>query len=165
MEPSLSPPWPSASLEASLSFIFSGLRTICYDSVLTQRLYFPGTSVQSSVCTDVYCKALGAFIGQAQEMFKNSTQVLLDCRNQKLLGRAKALDRRCNMVPDNVKELWAEVPQSGKGKKSKPVHKDCHVSRMLLPGLSHHGPTEPTHPPANRAAALLPELTPLSCQD
>uniref|UniRef100_A0A3Q1GAV5 Small nuclear ribonucleoprotein Sm D2 n=1 Tax=Acanthochromis polyacanthus TaxID=80966 RepID=A0A3Q1GAV5_9TELE len=53
---------------------------------------------------------------------KNNTQVLINCRNnKKLLGRVKAFDRHCNMVLENVKEMWTEVPKSGKGKKkSKP---------------------------------------------
>ena len=38
---------------------------------------------------------------------KNSTQVLINCRNnKKLLGRVKAFDRHCNMVLENVQEMW-----------------------------------------------------------
>lgn len=49
---------------------------------------------------------------------KNNTQVLINCRNnKKLLGRVKAFDRHCNMVLENVKEMWTEVPRLGKGKK------------------------------------------------
>jgi small nuclear ribonucleoprotein (snRNP)-like protein len=37
-------------------------------------------------------------------------QVLINCRNNhKLLGRVKAFDRHCNMVLENVKEMWTEV--------------------------------------------------------
>ncbi len=37
-------------------------------------------------------------------------QVLINCRNnKKLLGRVKAFDRHCNMVLENVKEMWTEV--------------------------------------------------------
>ncbi|XP_050019052.1 small nuclear ribonucleoprotein Sm D2-like [Alexandromys fortis] len=66
---------------------------------------------------------------------KNNTQVLINCRNnKKLLGRVKAFDRHCNMVLENVKEMWTEVPKSGKGKKkSKPVNKDRYISKMFLP--------------------------------
>ncbi|XP_037382865.1 small nuclear ribonucleoprotein Sm D2-like [Talpa occidentalis] len=65
---------------------------------------------------------------------KNNTQVLINCRNnKKLLGRVKAFDRHCNMVLENVKEMWTEVPKSGKGKKkSKPVNKDLYISKMFL---------------------------------
>lgn len=49
---------------------------------------------------------------------KNNTQVLINCRNnKKLLGRVKAFDRHCNMVLENVKEMWTELPRTGKGKK------------------------------------------------
>ena len=37
-------------------------------------------------------------------------QVLISCRNnRKLLGRVKAFDRHCNMILENVKEMWTEV--------------------------------------------------------
>merc|ERR1712168_1430767 len=69
---------------------------------------------------------------------KNNTQVLINCRNhKKLLARVKAFDRHCNMVLENVKELWTEVPKTGKGKKkSKPVNKDRYISKMFLRGDS-----------------------------
>ncbi len=36
--------------------------------------------------------------------------MLINCRNNhKLLGRVKAFDRHCNMVLENVKEMWTEV--------------------------------------------------------
>ena len=47
---------------------------------------------------------------------KNNTQVLINCRNnKKLLGRVKAFDRHCNMVLEGVKEMWTELPRTGKG--------------------------------------------------
>merc|ERR1712117_586081 len=69
---------------------------------------------------------------------KNNTQVLINCRNnKKLLGRVKAFDRHCNVVLENVKEMWTEVPRTGKGKKkSKPVNKDRYISKMFLRGDS-----------------------------
>ncbi|KAI6213381.1 Small nuclear ribonucleoprotein Sm D2 [Aphelenchoides besseyi] len=49
---------------------------------------------------------------------KNNAQVLINCRNnRKLLGRVKAFDRHCNMVLEDVKEMWTELPTVGKGKK------------------------------------------------
>ena len=37
-------------------------------------------------------------------------QVLINCRNNhKLLGRVKAFDRHCNMIMENVTEMWTEV--------------------------------------------------------
>ncbi|KAE8751209.1 hypothetical protein FOCC_FOCC002037 [Frankliniella occidentalis] len=74
---------------------------------------------------------------------KNNTQVLINCRNnKKLLGRVKAFDRHCNMVLENVKEMWTEQPRAGKGKKKvlcgvgKPVNKDRFISKMFLRGDS-----------------------------
>jgi small nuclear ribonucleoprotein D2 len=41
------------------------------------------------------------------------------------------------MVLENVKEMWTEVPKSGKGtKKARPVNKDRYVSKMFLRGDS-----------------------------
>jgi len=72
------------------------------------------------------------------ESVRTNTQVLINCRNnKKLLGRVKAFDRHCNMVLENVKEMWTEVPKTGKGKKkAKPVNKDRFISKMFLRGDS-----------------------------
>ena len=69
---------------------------------------------------------------------RNNTQVLINCRsNRKLLARVKAFDRHCNMVLENVKEMWTEVPKGAKGqKKAKPVNKDRFISKMFLRGDS-----------------------------
>jgi len=69
---------------------------------------------------------------------KTNSQVLINCRNnRKLLGRVKAFDRHCNMVLENVREFWTEVPKSGRGSKgSKPVNKDRFISKMFLRGDS-----------------------------
>merc|ERR1712166_97043 len=68
---------------------------------------------------------------------KNNTQVLINCRNnKKLLGRVKAFDRHCNMVLENVKEMWTETPKGTATKKSKPVNKDRFISKMFLRGDS-----------------------------
>ncbi|XP_059753723.1 small nuclear ribonucleoprotein Sm D2-like [Balaenoptera ricei] len=68
---------------------------------------------------------------------KNNTQVLINCRNKKLLGRVKAFDRHRNMVLEEVKEVWIKVPKNGKSKKkSKPVNKDRYISKMVLCGDS-----------------------------
>uniref|UniRef100_A0A8C2LG88 Small nuclear ribonucleoprotein Sm D2 n=1 Tax=Cricetulus griseus TaxID=10029 RepID=A0A8C2LG88_CRIGR len=63
---------------------------------------------------------------------KNNTQVLINCGNNK-----KLLGRHCNMALENVKEMWTEVPKSGKGKKkSKPINKGHYISKMFLSGDS-----------------------------
>ncbi|KAI8061106.1 hypothetical protein BC940DRAFT_310574 [Gongronella butleri] len=70
-----------------------------------------------------------------QQAVKNNNQVVISCRNNhKLLARVKAFDRHCNMVLENVKEMWTETPKTGKGTKSKAVNKDRFVSKMFLRG-------------------------------
>ncbi|KAJ3404423.1 hypothetical protein CcCBS67573_g00758 [Chytriomyces confervae] len=73
---------------------------------------------------------------------KNNTQILVSCRNnRKLLARVKAFDRHCNMVLENVKEMWTETPKAGKGKKkAKPVNKDRFISKLFLRGDSGNAP-------------------------
>merc|ERR1712091_444379 len=67
---------------------------------------------------------------------KSNSQVLINVRNNhKLLARVKAFDRHCNMVLENVNEVWTEVPKTGKGKKkAKPVNKERYISKMFLRG-------------------------------
>ncbi|NWH79654.1 SMD2 protein, partial [Piaya cayana] len=41
------------------------------------------------------------------------------------------------IVLENIKEMWTEVPESGKGKKKlKPMNKDRYISKMFLCGDS-----------------------------
>ncbi|KAJ3798834.1 Sm-like ribonucleoprotein [Lentinula aff. detonsa] len=69
-----------------------------------------------------------------QQAVRNHVQVLISLRNdKKLLARVKAFDRHCNMVLENVKEMWTEIP---KGKNKKPVNKDRFISKMFLRGDS-----------------------------
>jgi small nuclear ribonucleoprotein D2 len=57
--------------------------------------------------------------------------VLISLRNnRKLLARVKAFDRHCNMVLENVKEMWTETPTNANGKRGRPVNKDRFVSKM-----------------------------------
>jgi small nuclear ribonucleoprotein D2 len=67
---------------------------------------------------------------------KSNEPVLINCRNnKKLLGRVKAFDRHCNMVLENVQELWTETVRNAKGKKrTKPM--DRFISKMFLRGDS-----------------------------
>ncbi|KAN0041779.1 hypothetical protein ACTFIV_004329 [Dictyostelium citrinum] len=73
-----------------------------------------------------------------KDSVNNNTQVLINVRNnKKLLGRVRAYDRHCNMVLENVKEIWTEVPKTAKGKKkAKPINKDRFISKMFLRGDS-----------------------------
>ncbi|KAG6008060.1 mRNA splicing protein [Claviceps maximensis] len=72
-----------------------------------------------------------------QSAVKSHTQVLISIRNnRKLLARVKAFDRHCNMVLENVKEMWTETPRLADGKKGRPVNKDRFISKMFLRGDS-----------------------------
>ncbi|EEC72234.1 hypothetical protein OsI_05349 [Oryza sativa Indica Group] len=85
------------------------------------------------------CKTLkisvGVYVWVRPQIF---VAVLINCRNnKKLLGRVRAFDRHCNMVLENVREMWTEVPKTGKGKKKAlPVNKDRFISKMFLRGDS-----------------------------
>lgn len=62
-------------------------------------------------------------------------QVMVSCRNnKKLVGRVRGFDRHCNMVLENVKELWTETTRTAKGKKGAPVNKTRHISKMFVRG-------------------------------
>ena len=62
---------------------------------------------------------------------QQGSQVLIHGRNDhKYLARVKAFDRHCNMVLENVKEMWVERK---KGKKQG-VNRDRYVSKMFLRG-------------------------------
>ncbi|CAD6501459.1 BgTH12-01711 [Blumeria graminis f. sp. triticale] len=68
-----------------------------------------------------------------QTAVRSHTQVLISCRNnRKLLARVKAFDRHCNMVLENVKEMWTETPKTSAGKKGRPVNKDRFISKMSM---------------------------------
>ncbi|KAF2140724.1 uncharacterized protein K452DRAFT_319610 [Aplosporella prunicola CBS 121167] len=72
-----------------------------------------------------------------QTAVRTHTQVLISCRNnRKLLARVKAFDRHCNMVLENVKEMWTETPKLATGKPGRPVNKDRFISKMFLRGDS-----------------------------
>ncbi|KAJ3282175.1 mRNA splicing protein [Borealophlyctis nickersoniae] len=98
-------------------------------SVLTQVLSFASFKVGSFP---------NFIILYTQKSVKNNTQIIVMCRNnRKLLARVKAFDRHCNMVLENVKEMWTETPRTGKGQKAaKPINRDRFISKMFLRGDS-----------------------------
>jgi small nuclear ribonucleoprotein D2 len=66
-----------------------------------------------------------------QTAVRSHNQVLISIRNnRKLLARVKAFDRHCNMVLENVKEMWTETPRLADGKKGRMVNKDRFISKM-----------------------------------
>jgi small nuclear ribonucleoprotein D2 len=70
-----------------------------------------------------------------QTAVRNHNQILISLRNnRKLLARVKAFDRHCNMVLENVREMWNETPRLANGQKGRPVSKDRFVSKMFLRG-------------------------------
>lgn len=67
---------------------------------------------------------------------QNNSQVLINLRNNhKLLARVRAFDRHCNMVLENVREMWTEIP-AGSGGRGKAVARDRVISKMFLRGES-----------------------------
>lgn len=68
----------------------------------------------------------------------DNSQVLINCRNnKKLLARVKAFDAHCNMVLEDVQELWTEMPKKSKGNdQAHPVTKERYISKMFLRGDS-----------------------------
>ncbi|ODV60376.1 mRNA splicing protein SMD2 [Ascoidea rubescens DSM 1968] len=72
-----------------------------------------------------------------KEAVETHSPVIISCRNNhKLIARIKAFDRHTNMVLENVKELWTEIPRNSHGKKLKPISKERFVSKMFLRGDS-----------------------------
>lgn len=83
-----------------------------------------------------------------QTAVRSHTQVLISIRNnRKLLARVKAFDRHCNMVLENVKEMWTETPKLSSGKKGRPVNKDRFISKMwvIFPGRTEGAAPAPLH--------------------
>merc|ERR1711865_1277279 len=66
-----------------------------------------------------------------EEMFRTGPLSVL---NEAMRANSQVL---INMVLENVKEMWTEMPKAGKGaKKAKPVNKDRYISKMFLRGDS-----------------------------
>ena len=58
---------------------------------------------------------------------------------RKLLARVKAFDRHFNMVLESVKEMWTEIPKTGRGKAaSKPINKERFISKMHEEALARN---------------------------
>ncbi len=76
----------------------------------------------------------GGPLSVLKQSMKSNSQVLINVRNNhKLLARVKAYDRHCNMILENVKEMWTETP-AAKGKKA--INKERFISKMFLRGDS-----------------------------
>ncbi|RDA90324.1 hypothetical protein CP533_6022 [Ophiocordyceps camponoti-saundersi (nom. inval.)] len=67
---------------------------------------------------------------------RSHVQVLISVRNnRKLLARVKAFDRHCNMILENVKEMWTENRKMENGR-VRSVNRDRFISKMFLRGDS-----------------------------
>ncbi|QLL35034.1 hypothetical protein HG536_0H04100 [Torulaspora globosa] len=65
------------------------------------------------------------------DSMKTKTPVIISLRNNhKIIARVKAFDRHCNMVLENVKELWTER----RGNKAE--NKERFISKLFLRGDS-----------------------------
>eukprot|EP01067_Filipodium_phascolosomae_P009408 Filipodium_phascolosomae@DN8400_c0_g1_i1.p1 len=72
-----------------------------------------------------------------QECVRDNAQVLISCRNnRKMLARVKAFDRHCNMVLQDVREMWTELPKGSGKKKGRVQNKDRYISKLFLRGDS-----------------------------
>eukprot|EP01061_Rhynchopus_euleeides_P043823 TRINITY_DN765_c7_g1_i1.p3 TRINITY_DN765_c7_g1~~TRINITY_DN765_c7_g1_i1.p3 ORF type:complete len:126 (+),score=30.86 TRINITY_DN765_c7_g1_i1:126-503(+) len=69
---------------------------------------------------------------------EEQAEVLISCRNnKKIVGRVRAFDRHFNMVLEQVKETWTELPKPGKGrKKSRPLTKFRFIPKLFMRGDS-----------------------------
>jgi len=74
-----------------------------------------------------------SLINQAQ---KENTPVIISCRNNhKLVGKIRAFDRHCNLVLENVKELWTETVKN-EFNQTKSVSRERFISKLFLRGDS-----------------------------
>ncbi|KAK6464037.1 hypothetical protein DFJ63DRAFT_58085 [Scheffersomyces coipomensis] len=72
-----------------------------------------------------------------QTAVNNQTPIVISCRNNhKLIAKVKAFDRHCNLVLENVKELWTETVKNSKGKKIKSISRERFISKLFLRGDS-----------------------------
>ncbi|CAK9438318.1 uncharacterized protein LODBEIA_P25420 [Lodderomyces beijingensis] len=67
---------------------------------------------------------------------QENSPIIISCRNNhKLVGKVRAFDRHCNLVLENVKELWTEKVTNSFGK-TKNVSRERFISKMFLRGDS-----------------------------
>lgn len=68
---------------------------------------------------------------------ESGSPVVISCRNNhKLVAIVKAFDRHCNLILENVKDLWTENVKNNKGKTIRTVSKERFVSKLFLRGDS-----------------------------
>ncbi|CAI5757722.1 unnamed protein product [Candida verbasci] len=68
---------------------------------------------------------------------KFNTPVMISCRNNhKLIGKVKEFDRHCNLVLENVREIWDDKVKNNAGKIIKINKKERFISKLFLRGDS-----------------------------
>ncbi|ODV94671.1 hypothetical protein PACTADRAFT_59086 [Pachysolen tannophilus NRRL Y-2460] len=61
---------------------------------------------------------------------KQQSTILISLRNNhKLICKVKSFDRHCNMILENVKEIWEEI-----GENKKKILKERFISKLFLRG-------------------------------
>ncbi|KAF7174001.1 hypothetical protein CNMCM5623_006261 [Aspergillus felis] len=139
----LTPPFPPALQHESLMEFQYGVIPTSFCSAHANQTVYPNRDLLNKPKSELteYEVALveeheltAGPLSLLQTATRTHTQVLISCRNnRKLLARVKAFDRHCNMVLENVKEMWTEKPKGGKGRG---VNKDRFISKMFLRGDS-----------------------------
>lgn len=72
-----------------------------------------------------------------QSSVESGSPVMIYCRNnRKLLAKVKAFDRHCNLILEDVKELWTETTRNSKGKVIKSTPKERFIAKLFLRGDS-----------------------------
>lgn len=72
-----------------------------------------------------------------QDSVANETAVMIYCRNNhKLIAKVKAFDRHCNLILEDVKELWTETARNSKGAIIKSSPKERFIAKLFLRGDS-----------------------------
>ncbi|CAK7339365.1 unnamed protein product [Dovyalis caffra] len=81
---------------------------------LEKKVWLVGQSEESKIEIERHLEKFSLIVGTTESL--------------KLLGRIRAFDRHCNMVLENVREMWTE--------KALPVNKDRFISKLFLRGDS-----------------------------
>lgn len=72
-----------------------------------------------------------------QSSMNSGSPVVVHCRNNhKVIGKVKAFDRHCNLILEDVKELWTETTKNSKGTVIKTASKERFISKLFLRGDS-----------------------------
>ncbi|CAH6723011.1 small nuclear ribonucleoprotein Sm D2 [[Candida] jaroonii] len=69
------------------------------------------------------------------ESVRDKTKIVISCRNNhKLVGSLKAYDHHCNMILEEVKDIWSEPIKNGKGEVVDTNARERYIHKMFLRG-------------------------------